>query len=649
MGLKNTLSFDFETFCELDITEVGAYKYASHESCEVLMAAYAFEDGDIYHWDAFHDPVIPKGLQEYLEDPSVTISAFNAPFERLIFNYVLGIELPIERFNCSMAHAYNLGFAGGLSMVGKAIGIDNQKLESGKALIKLFCSPRKPTKNKPWCRTLPEHEPDKWEEFCYYNTVDVEAEIEISEFLAKYPMSEEEIHIYRLDQKINDRGLPIDRELCEKALIMAEKEQTKVFRQIMRFTGIDNPNSRDQLMAWFKKVGCKIPDLQAATVDEWVSKPPKGCPEKAHKVLTLKQLVSKSSISKYQKILTCAMDDDRVRGTIQYSGAPRTRRWAGRLIQPQNFARPPKGFSDAEKSIALIYALKHPPKAYYHLVAALRGAICAPDGEMITDSDLAGIEGRVLPWLANDMEKVKRIANGRNMYFEASSVIYGIPYEEMTKKRPEYMPGKIAELALGFQGSIGALNNMAKNYGLEPYKPKEGYDIVDKWRKNNSKLVDFWAECQRAFRLALGDKGKPKTAGRLTYIYIDDFMFCHLPSGGQIAYYDPFVSDEGTLCYYGLNSYTKKWTIIETYGGKLAENATQATAREILAYNMRQADKYGFKIVGSIHDEILTCQKPYKKYSDKVLSKVMSRRPPWAEDLPLGAAGYMSKRYKKDD
>lgn len=643
MKKKKFLHLDWETFCELDITKVGAYRYAAHPSCEVLMGSFKIGNGKTLHWDATKKPM-PIRLRRALEDPNITIVAFNATFERLILKHVLDMELPIERFHCTMAHAYTLGFVGTLGQVGAALGIDKKKLEEGKDLIKLFCQPRKPTKNKPWTRTTRKHEPEKWERFCAYNVRDTDAEHEIQTYLDKYPMPQHEVELYRLDQKINDRGLPIDRKLCEKALIMAEKERTAIFSKIERVAKIENANSRAQLLGWLHEQGCEIPNLQQSTVDEWLGKVRKN--SKVHKVLGWKQMVSKSSISKYEKILVCADDDDRIRGSLQYSGAQRTKRWAGRLIQPQNFIRPPRGYSP-EEAIELVMEEEHPEWAFYYLAAALRGAICAPKGQIMSISDLSGIEGRVLPWLCFFQDKLDKIEQGIDMYLVAAAAIYGISYEELDGESPERQTGKVAELALGFQGGWRALNAMAKGYGLEEYSKREGTKIVDAWRRANKPIEQFWDDSEEAAINAVLDPGTPYTAGRVKYIMDGDFLFCILPSGGEIAYYDPAV-EESKLSYMGWDSYQKKWTEIPTYGGKLVENATQATAREVIAHDMVLVDQAGFEIVGSVHDEILTCQKPYKKYHHSKLSALMATQPAWAEGLPLGAKGYTEMRYKKD-
>lgn len=644
MARARKLHLDWETYCELDIKKVGAYKYASHPSCEVLMGAFKIGNGKTIHWDAKRKPAMPARLKKALEDPGVIIHAFNAVFERLILKHVLGMDIPIERFRCSMAHAYSLGFAGTLGNVGEQIGIENGKLKSGEDLIKLFCKPQKPTKKQPKIRLTREDLPEEWDGLCGYNIGDVDAEHEVQEFLDQYPMPDGEWELWFLDQRINDRGLPIDIELCHKAVLLADKEKEKIYAKIRRLTGVNNPNSGQQMKAWLHANGCEMPNMQQATVNDWIGRYRKN--SKLYKVLELYQMISRSSISKYQKIIDCTDEHSRMRGSLQFSGAQRTKRWAGRLIQPQNFTKPPKGW-EPEKSIKLILDEEHPDWAFSHLVTALRGAICSPPGMVMSISDLAGIEGRVLPWLCFFEEKLAKIRAGMDMYLVAASAIYNKPYESLNDDSPERTPGKVAELALGFQGAVGALNQMARNYSLPEYEDQEGLKIVRGWRAANKPIVDFWYAAERAAKNAILKPGTAFPVGRLTYIVQGDFLFCYLPSGGRIAYFQPML-ENGAITFMGWDSKVKGWCVIETYGGKLVENATQATAREVLAHGMMVADSRGFLIVGSVHDEILSCQRPLKKYNFKALNAAMTLLPAWADGLPLGAAGYTEQRYKKD-
>lgn len=636
------LNFDFETYCDLDITKVGAYKYASHPSCEILMCSYNI-GGQTQLWDATKNKKIPATLLRALKNPKCVIHAFNAPFERLICKHVLGIDIPIERFRCTMVHAYSLSFVGGLGQVGESLGIDKRKLEEGKELIKLFCQPRKPTKNKPWSRTLPEHEPEKWEEFRNYCIRDTDAEMLIEEILSAHPMSDEEWDAWFMDQEINDRGLPMDRELIEAAIQVANYEREIVLSEIEKITKVENPNSKTQVRQWLNDAGCDIPNMQKLTLEEYSEK--KYRKRSVKRVIELLLRISRSSYTKYTKMLEVMLDDDRIYGTLQFLGAQRTGRWAGRLIQPQNFVRPPKGFDPAD-SISRVLSQDLNDDIMEHLATALRGTIAAPDGELLTVADLAGIEGRVLPWLCFFESKLNQIRSGLDMYIVSYLDMYGGYYDAIDDA--QRFIGKVAELALGFQGSINALNNMASTLGAPPFEEEEAQRIVNAWRRTNKPIQDFWYDTQDAAKAAIRRPGERFISGRLVFEFDGGFLKMYLPSGRPLYYFLPEVDDNGRLSYMGWNSYKRKWERIDTYGGKIVENGTQAVAREVLVYGMKLARQRGFNLVGSIHDEPLTCQKPTEMHGVDALVECLTTNPPWAEGLPLAAKGYRERRFKKD-
>lgn len=634
------LNLDWETYCDLDIKKVGAYKYAQHPSCEVILGGYSFTDGPTKVWDALSGNQMPADLRKHLLDPEILIFAFNAAFERLILKYVLGIDLPLSKFRCTQVHAYSLSFTGGLAEVGSQIGIEKEKLTAGKELIKFFCQPKKPSKSKPWTRNYPMHAPEKWEQFKKYCGRDVDAEKEIGWFLDAYPMPEEEWEAWFMDQRINDRGLPLDMELVHAAIDVAEKENRIVLGKIQKITGVENPNSKIQVKKWLNENNCAIPNMQGDTFVEWEPET-KG---DSNTVLKLLIRIAKSSYKKYATMLLTEVVG-RVHGTLQFMGASRTARWAGRLLQPQNFVRPPKGYK-AEESIKKVKGRRLRAEVMTHLAVALRGAICAPAREMLSVADLAGIEGRVLPWLCFFQEKLDKIANGMDMYLVAASGIYDIPYEDLEDPSEERFAGKVAELALGYQGGPNALNSMARSNGLPEFEEDVAQDIVDKWRKNNQPIKEFWYACEDAAKDAVR-YNKEYIAGRLKFYMDGEFLCMELPSGRCIYYFKPLVR-YGKLTYMGWNSFTRKWERLGTYGGKLVENATQATARDILVHGMKLAEKKGFKIIGSVHDEILTSQRTYKlKHNFKRLIECMTALTDWTGGLPLKATGYTEKRYKK--
>lgn len=650
---KKTRSFhlDYETYSDVDIKKVGAYNYARHPSTRVLMAAYAYGDDPVEHWDAVKNPAMPAKLKKALNSSNVLIHGFNVNFERQITVHVLKLDLPIERTRCTMVHAYLYSFSGGLDVVAKAVGLpeDKQKLDTGKDLIRRFCQEQPPSRKiSHWG---PHNDPEGWQKFIEYNKQDVETERAIHAYFKDYPVSEATWEEWFLDQRINDRGLPIDTALVHAAIKIRDAETHRILEIVKKETGVENPNSKPQMKAWFESQGYPLENMQAPTVEEAVKNCPKN-KKKLRKVLEHIQQISKSSLGKWDAFARATCPDGNLYGSLQFAGASRTRRWAGRLVQPQNFPRPEEGL---DTDLVADHMLKHGVDGLEErfgfpvlvlLASALRAAIHAPPGYQLNISDLAGIEGRVLPWLCFDEDKLQAIRNGVNMYLRAAARIYNVPYESLSKQSVEYMPGKVAELALGFQGAVGALNQMGSAYGVE-FDEETALNIVKAWRRANQPIVDFWYETERAAIAAVNNPDLLFQSGRLAFEVVGGFLFMDLPSGRSIAYHKPQLL-QGKLTYKGKHTYTGKWTRISTYGGKLVENATQATARDVLAYNMPLAEEKGFTLIGSVHDELLSLTRKAKKYDVSILNKILTRNPPWATDLPLGAAGYNGPRYKKD-
>ena len=551
----------------------------------------------------------------------------------------LKIDIPIERWHCTMVHGFALGFSGGLGAQAQAVGVDQQKMEEGRKLIQRFSKPQPDNRKvRRWTR---DNDPENWALFGAYCRQDVETERALQEFYDQYPLPDQVWADWELDQLINDRGLPVDRRLVEQALLYADETRKSLLDEIYDLTGLQNPNSNTQLLAWLQDHGLDIDNLQAATVARKLKSKSTG--PLCRRVLELKQQLAKSSVSKFDAFAAATDRDDRIRGTLQYLGASRTGRWGGRLIQPQNFPRPPKGI-DVANVIAAILTGRPIDNPLHSLSATLRGVFKAGKGKTLVVADLAGIEGRVLPWLCGFDEKLKKIEDGLDMYKVAAAGIYRIDYEAVSDEQRTV--GKVCELALGYQGSVNALNTMANAYGLPPYTEQDGYPIVQAWRTANKPITQFWSACQRAARLAIRNRNITYTAGKLVFIADANFLMMILPSGRTLYYYQP-TQDENSISYMGLNQYTRKWERTDTYGGKFAENATQAVSRDILVHGMRLVEDYGFQIVGHVHDEIITEQRPAKKRSAVVLSNLMSTRPSWAPDLPLAAQGFEADRYRK--
>lgn len=631
------LHLDIETYSDLDLPEVGLYRYASDPSTEILMLGWAIDDGPVELFDLAHG--WPGRLRKALSSPTTIVCAFNAQFERVMLRDCLKIDIPIERWHCTMVHGFALGFSGGLGAQAQAVGVDQQKMEEGRKLIQRFSKPQPDNRKvRRWTR---DNDPENWALFGAYCRQDVETERALQEFYDQYPLPDQVWADWELDQLINDRGLPVDRRLVDQALLYADETRKSLLDEIYDLTGLQNPNSNTQLLAWLQDHGLDIDNLQAATVARKLKSKSTG--PLCRRVLELKQQLAKSSVSKFDAFAAATDRDDRIRGTLQYLGASRTGRWGGRLIQPQNFPRPPKGI-DVANVIAAILTGRPIDNPLHSLSAALRGVFKAGKGKTLVVADLAGIEGRVLPWLCGFDEKLKKIEDGLDMYKVAAAGIYRINYEAVSDEQRTV--GKVCELALGYQGSVNALNTMANAYGLPPYTEQDGYPIVQAWRMANKPITQFWSACQRAARLAIRNRNITYTAGKLVFIADANFLMMILPSGRTLYYYQP-MQDENSISYMGLNQYTRKWERTDTYGGKFAENATQAVSRDILVHGMRLVEDYGFQIVGHVHDEIITEQRPAKKRSAAVLSNLMSTRPSWAPDLPLAAQGFEADRYRK--
>ena len=625
------IHLDFETFSEVDLLTAGVYKYAEDPSTEILMAAYAINDGPIR---VVEDS---QAIKNIFIRGNHKICAFNANFERTLLRCVLGVEIPIERWHCTQINGLSLGFSGGLADMAINTGVSEQKDPIGKKLINKFSKIQ--AANRKVKRWTKENAPQDWELFKEYCKQDVATERELQRYFDEYPISKDIWEQWYLDQKINDRGLPVDMELVNAALLAADKEKIRVVQHLQRITKVENPNSVQQLLRWIRDQGILMTDLQATSVTAWLEQ---SLPKKVREVLELKQMLAKSSVSKYEAFKAATCRDNRIRGTLQYMGASRTGRWGGRLVQPQNFPRTPKGF-DQETTILKI--LNNEATSLAELSYTLRGVIKAFTGKTLVVSDLSSIEGRVLPWLCYDNKKLKAIADGLDMYIVAASSIYKIPYEEVNEE--QRFIGKVAELALGYQGGQAAFAKMAAVYGVKLDDPYFVLELVKLWRFANPCTVDFWAACERASKLALANEGKVFPVGRISFLLDRDFLRVMLPSGRDLYYYNPIIHD-GSVYFAGTNTFTKKWERIQMYGGKWAENVTQAVSRDILAHNMLLVESKHFQIVGSIHDELITEQTPAKTRSPMVLSKLISTQPKWTPALPLGAKGYQAQRFKKE-
>ncbi|WP_194752388.1 DNA polymerase [Staphylococcus chromogenes] len=643
------LHCDLETYSDLDIRDVGAYRYAESDAFEILIIAYSVDAGPVKAIDVVNAE--PQDLEEFtalLFDPAVEKRAFNANFERVCLAKWFDRPMPPEEWVCDMVEAARLGLPLSLEKCAEALELDVQKDTKGKALIRYFSQPCKPTKvNGGRTRNLPEHAPDKWQQFIDYCIKDVKVEQAIHAHTAQYKTTETEQDLWTLDQHINDRGIHVDRALMLGAYELDKLSKHELMDEAKALTGLSNPNSTPQLLEWFKAQGVELPNLQKKTVQEAL-KTVTGAPKQ---MLELRQQMSKTSVKKYNKMYAMACNDDRIRGAFQFYGAG-TGRWAGRGVQLQNLTKHSvddltlDGVREAIKAqnfdaINLFSDLPHQDL----LSQLIRTTFTAPEGKMFAVSDFSAIEARVIAWFAKESWRLEVFATHAKIYEASASQMFGVPIEEITKGSPLRQKGKVSELALGYQGGTGALKSMgALDMGL---KEAELQPLVNSWRKANPNIVEFWKGVQDAAIKAV-KTGKAETHGMLFKLY-KGYLFIKLPSGRLLAYKDPKLGTNSfgaTVVEFKGLDITRKWTTVKTYGGKLVENIVQATARDLLGVSMLRLQKAGFKIVAHVHDEIIV--EVDHKNDLKEVERIMSLPVEWAEGLQLDSDGFTSEFYMKD-
>lgn len=659
--MAKDLFIDIETYSSVDIKDCGAYKYIASPDFEILIVGYAFDDGPVQIIDLLQGEELPQEFIDALYDPNCKKHAHNATFERLSFRRV-GFDIPIDQWHCTAVKAAYCGLPFSLDEVSKRLDLENKKLDTGKLLIKYFSCPCKPTKvNGGRTRNYPEHAPDKWEMYKEYNKYDVLAEREIYNLLLDYEIPEFERKLYILDQEINDRGIMIDRQLATSAIDIDNKSTEQLTKAAQLLTGLDNPNSGTQLRAWLEKqTGEPVESLSKEAL------PGLYDAFRSHslviQVLDLKKKLSKTSIKKYYAMINCATDDDRVRGTFQFYGASRTGRWAGRLLQLQNLSKNHLDNIDLPREIVRSGDIDIADMLYADIPDLLsqlvRTAIIAPDGYTLSVADFSAIEARVISWFANEEWRIDVFRGDGKIYEATGAKMFGVPISAIKKGSPLRDKSKISELALGYEGSLGALRRMGgERMGLSD---AEMISLVRKWRDANPKIVSMWHEVEECAHDAVRYRKRiVGVNGKLIFDSDGKYLTIQLPSGRQLFYMHPRFKKKrigrssqlsDILCYDGIVQETKQWGDIETYGGKLTENIVQATARDLLGHAMLQLKEAGYKIIMHVHDEAIA-EIPddgnTKEYYDNMV-KIMSNPPQWAHDLPLNADGYITKFYKKD-
>lgn len=642
-----TLSIDIETYSSVDLAKSGVYRYAEAPDFEILLFGYSVDAGPVQVVDFACGEKIPKEIQQAILDNNVTKWAFNAQFERICLSKYFGIHLAPDSWRCTMVWSAYLGLP--LSLEGAAIvtGADKKKLTEGKELIRYFSVPCKPTvTNGGRTRNLPEHAPEKWNSFKAYNLRDVEVELSIQEKLQKFPMPEEEWNNYILDQQINDRGIQLDLELVKKAIQCDEKVREELTSRLKELTDLDNPNSVVQMKSWLSEKGLETDSLDKASVKALL----KEVPEHLSEVLELRQLLAKSSVKKYTAMENAVCTDGRARGLLQFYGANRTGRFAGRLIQVQNL--PQNHLSDLEQARRLVRGGHFDALEILYdsipgvLSELIRTAFVPKKGYKFFVADFSAIEARVIAWLAGETWRNEVFATHGKIYEASASQMFKVPLEEVTKGSPLRQKGKIAELALGYGGSVGALKAMgALDMGLteEELKP-----LIYAWRNANPNIVRLWWDVDRAVKEAVTERCRTETH-RIRFEYRSGMLLIWLPSGRQLTYVKPRMGINSfgseAVTYEGVGA-TKKWERIESYGPKFVENIVQAISRDILCCAMRKLNENGFDIVMHVHDEVVL-EVPLEVTVTDICT-LMNQTPTWAQGLLLRADGYECNFYKKD-
>lgn len=639
------LSIDIETYSSVNLQKAGVYKYAESPDFDILLFGYSVDGGAVHVIDLACGEKIPAEIVDALSDESVTKWAFNAQFERVCLSNYLDTWLSPDSWHCTMVWSATLGLPLSLEGVGAVLGLEKQKLTEGKNLIKYFCVPCAPTKtNGGRTRNLPLHDMEKWEQFKAYNLRDVETEMSIQKKLSRFTVPDFIWDEYHLDQEINDRGIGLDMTLVEQAIAIDSISRKNLTQQIQNLTDLDNPNSVAQMKGWLSDNGLEMDTLGKKAVAETLKTAPKHLAD----VLSLRQQLAKSSVKKYTAMQTAVCKDYRARGMFQYYGANRTGRFAGRIIQLQNL--PQNHMSDLADARALVRSGNYDALELLYddipdmLSQLIRTAFVPQDGRKFIVADFSAIEARVLAWLAGEKWRMQVFADGKDIYCSSASQMFGVPVEKHGINGHLRQKGKIAELALGYGGSVGALKSMgALEMGLTE---EELQPLVNAWRNANPMITALWWDIDRAVKTTVREHIPTEVAG-LKFTYESGFLFMKLPSGRRLAYVKPRMGinqfGSESVTYEGVGA-TKKWERLESYGPKFCENAIQAIARDILMYAMQTLRNCS--IVAHVHDELII--EADRRMSLSAVCEQMGRTPPWAKGLLLRADGYECDFYKKD-
>lgn len=664
------LSIDIETYSGQDITKTGLYRYTQSPAFEILLFAYSEDGGPVQVVDLACGEMIPQAILGALVDPRVIKHAYNAAFEW----YCLGayFKLPdltawLPQWRCTMLHGLYCGYTAGLDATGRAMGLpqDKQKMGIGKALIRYFCTPCAPTKsNGGRTRNLPQHDPAKWELFKTYNGQDVVTEMEIERRLSAFPVPDDVQRQWVTDQRINLRGVQVDTEMVRGAIALDQAAREQLISEATRLSGLDNPNSVAQLAAWLEsETGSTVADLRKTTVAEMLGGDLES--PKARRMLEIRQELGKTSNKKYAAIDNAVCADGRVRGILQFYGANRTGRWAGRIVQPQNLPRTyipaellplARQLVEGRQMQAIAWCFGSVQDTLSQLI---RTALTAAPGNRLIDADFSAIEARMLAWLAREEWRLDVFRTHGKIYEASASQMFNVPMELIKKGNPEYslrQRGKVAELALGYGGGVGAMRQMDVGHLLDELPDEEVQEMVRLWRAKSPAIVNFWYTCEAAAMDAIKTGRRVEIRGGTIAFAMEqdqynDFLTIQLPNGRKLYYAHPHIGTNRfgneSIGYWGMDQKTKKWSALETYGGKIVENITQATARDCLAEAVERLEAAGLPVVFHIHDEVVIDAAPEQGCLDDVI-RIMATPPWWAQDLPLNADGWENPFFKKD-
>ena len=655
---EKVLSIDVETYCDLDIKEVGAYRYCTHPSFEILLFAYAFDDEAVEIIDFMNNEILPFDIVGALDDKDILKTAFNANFERnAISNDMYYPDgMPPEQWECTMIKALTMGLPGSLDMVGKALHLpeDKQKMKEGKSLIQYFCKPCKPTKaNGGRTRNLPVHDPEKWEKFKEYCKQDVEVERNIRKKLSKYKIIDDEKKLWNLDQRINDRGINLDMDLILNAIKCDEQFKERCMNEARELTDLDNPNSPTQLKKWLgDKVGYAVGSINKDVIPTLIQDAEAQGNTEVKRMLELRQLMGKTSTKKYQTMVNARCEDGRVRGLLQFYGANRTGRWAGRLVQVQNL--PQNHLEDLDEARNCIIEGRFEDAEFLFdsisdtLSQLIRTAFIPTEGNRFIVADFSAIEARVIAWLAGEKWRLDVFKNGGDIYCASASKMFKVPVEKHGVNGHLRQKGKIAELALGYGGSVGAIKAFDKAGSIPD---DELQPLVKDWRAASPNITKFWWDVDRAAKKSIREKTTVSIQYGIKFIYDPGVLFIQLPSGRRLSYIRPKIEpgpyESDVITYEGMEQTTKQWVRLDTYGPKLVENIVQAVARECLGITMKRVEEKGYEVVMHVHDELIM-DVPIGQGSLEEVNAIFGEIIPWAPGLPLSADGYECSYYMKD-